>query len=34
MNNFIYDNSVKVYFGENQLENLGPELSKYVSECS
>ncbi len=29
MNNFIYDNSVKVYFGENQLDNLGPELSKY-----
>ena len=29
MNNFIYDIPVKVYFGENQLCNLGKELSKY-----
>lgn len=29
MNNFVYDIPTKVYFGENQLENLGPELSKY-----
>jgi hypothetical protein len=30
MNNFVYDIPVKVYFGENQLENnLGKELSKY-----
>lgn len=29
MNNFIYDIPVKVYFGENQLENLGTELKKY-----
>ncbi|MGX8709435.1 MAG: iron-containing alcohol dehydrogenase [bacterium] len=29
MNNFIYDISTKVYFGENQLSNLGPELSRF-----
>lgn len=29
MNNFIYDISTKVYFGENQTCNLGNELSKY-----
>lgn len=29
MNNFVYDVPTKVYFGENQLENLGAELSKY-----
>lgn len=29
MNNFIYDVPVKVYFGENQLCNLGEEISKY-----
>jgi butanol dehydrogenase len=29
MNNFIYNIPTKVYFGENQLENLGKELSKY-----
>lgn len=29
MNNFIYDIPVKVFFGENQLEHLGVELSKY-----
>lgn len=28
MNNFIYDIPTKVYFGENQLGNLGPELKK------
>ena len=29
MNSFIYDIPVRVYFGENQLGNLGTELSKY-----
>ncbi len=29
MNDFIFQNTTKVYFGENQLENLGTELSKY-----
>lgn len=29
MNSFVYDIPVKVYFGEHQLGNLGPELSKY-----
>lgn len=29
MNNFIYNIPVKVYFGENQLCNLGPEILKY-----
>lgn len=29
MNSFIYDIPVKVYFGENQLNHLGEELSKY-----
>jgi len=29
MNNFIYDIPTRVYFGENQLGNLGEELSKY-----
>jgi alcohol dehydrogenase YqhD (iron-dependent ADH family) len=29
MNNFIYDIPVKVYFGENQLGNLGEELKKF-----
>ena len=29
MNSFVYDIPTKVYFGENQLENLGPELSKF-----
>ncbi len=29
MNSFIYDIPTKVYFGENQLSNLGPELSRF-----
>ena len=29
MNNFVYDIPTKVYFGENQLSNLGPELSRF-----
>ena len=29
MNNFVYDIPVKVYFGENQLGNLGRELKKF-----
>jgi Uncharacterized oxidoreductases, Fe-dependent alcohol dehydrogenase family len=29
MNNFIYDIPTRVYFGENQLEHLGKELSRY-----
>ena len=29
MNNFVYDIPVRVYFGENQLGNLGAELKKY-----
>lgn len=29
MNSFIYDIPTRVYFGENQLGNLGAELSKY-----
>ena len=29
MNSFVYDVPVKVYFGENQIKNLGPELKKY-----
>jgi alcohol dehydrogenase YqhD (iron-dependent ADH family) len=29
MNNFVYDIPTRVYFGENQLGNLGAELSKY-----
>jgi len=29
MNNFAYDIPTKVYFGENQLDNLGTELSKF-----
>lgn len=29
MNNFIYDIPTRVYFGENQLGNLGPELSRF-----
>lgn len=29
MNSFIYHIPTKVYFGENQLENLGPELKKF-----
>lgn len=29
MNNFIYDIPVKVYFGKDQLGNLGNELKKY-----
>ena len=29
MNSFIYDIPVKVYFGENQLGNLGKELQKF-----
>lgn len=29
MNNFVYDIPTRVYFGENQLENLGVELSRY-----
>lgn len=29
MNSFIYDIPVKVYFGKNQLGNLGSELKKY-----
>ncbi len=29
MNNFVYENPVKVYFGEDQLCHLGEELKKY-----
>ena len=29
MNNFVYDIPTRIYFGENQLGNLGAELSKY-----
>lgn len=29
MNNFVFQNPVKVYFGENQLCHLGEELSRY-----
>ncbi|WP_417185721.1 iron-containing alcohol dehydrogenase [Bacteroides sp.] len=29
MNSFVYDIPVKVYFGENQLQHLGEELSKF-----
>jgi butanol dehydrogenase len=29
MNSFVYDIPTRVYFGTNQLENLGPELKKY-----
>ncbi|MDO4567873.1 MAG: iron-containing alcohol dehydrogenase [Clostridia bacterium] len=29
MNNFVYDIPVRVYFGENQLSNLGPELARF-----
>jgi len=29
MNSFIYHNSVKIYFGKNQLCHLGEELKKY-----
>lgn len=29
MNNFVYDIPTKVYFGENQLGNIGPELAKF-----
>ncbi len=29
MNSFIYDIPTKVYFGENQLPSLGPELSRF-----
>ena len=29
MNDFIYDIPTKVYFGKDQLKNLGPELKKY-----
>ena len=29
MNNFIYDIPTRVYFGVNQLENLGKELKNF-----
>ena len=29
MNSFVYDIPTRVYFGENQLHNLGPELSRF-----
>lgn len=29
MNDFVFHNSVRVYFGKDQLKNLGPELKKY-----
>ena len=29
MNDFIYQNTTKIYFGRNQMENLGTELKKY-----
>ncbi len=29
MNNFVYDIKTKVYFGQNQLHNLGPEVKNY-----
>ena len=29
MNPFVYDIPTRVYFGENQLGNLGPELARF-----
>ena len=29
MNDFIYQNTTKIYFGRDQLKNLGAELRKY-----
>lgn len=29
MNNFIFQNTTKIYFGENQLQHLGEELKQY-----
>lgn len=29
MNSFVYDIPTRVYFGENQLNNLGPELARF-----
>lgn len=29
MNSFVYNIPTKVYFGENQLHNLGAEISVY-----
>jgi len=29
LNDFIYDIPTKVYFGTNQLGNLGPELARF-----
>ena len=29
MYNFTFQNTTKIYFGENTLENLGAELKKY-----
>ena len=29
INDFIYDNPVRIYFGRDQLKHLGSELKKY-----
>ena len=29
MNNFVFQNTTKVYFGKNQLGHLGEELSRF-----
>lgn len=29
MNDFIFQNTTRVYFGRDQLKNLGPEIKKY-----
>ncbi len=32
MNDFVFQNTTKVYFGKDQLKSLGAELKKY-KEC-
>ena len=29
MNNFIYEIPTKIFFGKDQIQNLGAEISKY-----
>lgn len=33
MNNFVFQNPVKVYFGKGQIDNLSAELSNYGKMC-
>ena len=32
MNDFVFQNTTKIYFGRNQLQNLGTEIKQFGSK--